>query len=191
MHDQEPPKNYRIPVDRDDNRIYYDIPDASKYTMRDDGVVFRKLKGNRLRQLKPSYYKRDGRREFACWRVTINKDNGKRCSFDPMSMLKTLEGLDSLIRELPANYMEHPELWVNYYLHKTGDVLLARKDINGELYFDPVPWKEERPNGTYKLERVLLRTFDYTRRSYTRQQLQEMYRTRMDDLVEALQEPTL
>ena len=106
-------------------------------------------------------------------------------------MLRTLEGLDSLIRELPANYMEHPELWVNYYLHKTGDVLLARKDINGELYFDPVPWKEERPNGTYKLERVLIRTCDYTRRSYTRQQLQEMYKTRMDDLVEALEEPYL
>ena len=191
MTDQEPPKNYRIPVEWDDSHTYYEIPNASNYVIRDDCVVYRKLKDNKLRQVKVCYHKRRGRREFACWKVKVTKDNGKRCSFDPVSMLKTLEGLDSLIRELPANYMEHPELWVNYYLHKTGDVLLARKDIIGELYFDPVPWKEVRPDGTYKLERVLLRTFDYTRRSYTRQQLQEMYRTRMDDLVEALQEPTL
>lgn len=191
MSHQEPPKNYRIPVERDDSHKYYEIPNASNYVIRDDCAVYRKLANNRLRQIKASYFKQKERRHCSCWRVKVVKDNGKRYSFVPESMLKTLEGLDSLIRDLPANYMEHPELWVNYYLHKTGDVLLARKDINGELYFDPVPWKEERPNGTYKLERVLLRTFDYTRRSYTRQQLQEMYRTRMDDLVEALQEPTL
>ena len=191
MRDEEPPVNYRIPVERDELHTYYDIPNASKYVIRDDCTVYRKLKGNRLRELKLRNVNDTNRRYGSRDEAQIIRDNGKRCTIRPLSLIKTLESLDSLIRELPANYIEHPDLWVNYYIHKTGDVLLARKDIRGELYFDPVPWKEERPNGTYKLERVLIRTSEYTRRSYTRQQLQEMYRTRMDDLVEALQEPMI
>lgn len=175
--------NYRIPKEPDPNTHYIEVPHAKKYVVCENGHMYRILKSGKIRQLK-AWTPHGNSRRFTVRHVAYTKDDGKRTSGDPRRLYDNLLKQESRLRDVPQDYIELPDLWIRYSVNKYGEVLHLRKDLSGEIYFEPVPYRKEKPNGRYKLERVLLRTDEYTRRSYTRAQLQRMYEERMNHLVE-------
>ena len=175
--------NYRIPKEPDPNIHYIEVPHAKKYVVCENGHMYRVLKNGKLRQLK-TILPSDAENRRSIGRVAFVKDDGKRTTCHPRRLYDNLLKRESCLRDVPQDYIELPDLWIRYSVNKYGEVLHLRKDLSGEIYFEPVPYRKEKPNGRYTLERVLLRTDEYTRRSYSRAQLQRMYEERMNQLVE-------
>ena len=172
--------NYKIPVTPDPSREYFNIPNAANYVIRDDAVVYRRLKNNRLRQLKATARSHGERRTH--YRVAIRDDNGKQIRIRPFSLLERLTMEREAVRDLPYGYMDLPDVWLRYSVNRNGDVLQMQEDSYGEIYYHHVPYHMDKTNSYTTLERVSLRNQSFQRRTYTRQRLQQMYAERMEEL---------
>lgn len=175
------------PIERDDSaHTYYEIPSASKYLLRDDARVFRVLKDGKLRMLNQHLYKKSNRRAKE-WRVHIVFDDGSRRGFFPLCRVNHIKEADASPSQLETGFLSLPELFVDYYVNKNGDVLQCKPHpTKHALYYKALRYYTDTNNKYTVLERISLRNMDRTYRTYTRKQLRELYAKCMDDEVAAL-----
>ena len=168
----------------DNEDVFYDIPNASKYKMRKRGSkVFRILKSGRLRPFKKQLViRKDG---YRFRKVGITYDDGKRREVDLNVLYRKLLLLNGetpvgWLRELPegSEWYDTYTLSPEYFINRQGQVYMAKKDTLGDLYYVERRYSWDSTNGRSPIERVSLKTEDYRSRTYSRKAIKDMWLTK-------------
>jgi hypothetical protein len=165
----------------DEEDIFYDIPNASKYKMRKRGAkVFRILKSGKLRPLKKQLViRKDG---YRFRKVGITYDDGKRRETDLNVLYRKLLLLNGetpvgWLRSLPegSEWCDTYTLSPEYYINELGDVYRRKEDMLGQAYYKQCYYYLDTTNDRSPIERVNIYTSEFRPRTYSRTAIKKLW----------------
>jgi len=170
-----------LPTFMDNEDVFYDIPNASKYKMRKRGSkVFRILKSGRLRPLKKQLViRKDG---YRFRKVGITYDDGKRREVDLNVLYRKLLLLNGetpveWLRELPegSEWYDTYNLSPEYFINRQGDVYRCKEDMLGQPYYKQCYYYLDTTNDRSPIERVNIHNSEFRPRTYSRTAIKKQW----------------